>query len=735
MPTIKTRKKLKTAELGGSGTTVYDGVVYDVEYNSDFNTEYNGNGLTIIDRMRKSDPVVRASLRIVKLGILQAEWYIESASDDPRDEEIKEFVSDAIFEKMSRSWDETLSDMLTYLDFGFYVGEKVYKIEDGKVYIDKIAFRTQKSIVKFETSDNKWGIEQMLMGRKEGKGKMERVSIPGEKMILLTNEQEGDNYRGVSLLRAAYKPFFYKENYEKIDAIGFERQAVGVPVFTMPKSPKANDVDKAKEIGENLRANEKAYVVLPSGWTLEILNMKAGTVRTADDAIKRFDRAILMNVLAQFMELGSGSTGSKALSNDHSTIFYRSLQYSGDLVASAVNTGVIKELVDLNYDNVKKYPKLRVTGIEDIDAEVFMEAVTSGVDSNVLTSDDDLEDFVRKQIRLPKRSKDAVAREKKEKKVDPKIDPEEDPKKEKKLPVKTSLHRGKKYANGPFWRELTFAEEKINLTGIQRRMDQLEGQIEADIVRVMTPEVDSIMRDVKTAIQSGDIKRVEDIAIKFQASARQLVLDHLQSSFDSGKLQAANEINVLAPKTTLDDINYITTKANVISKKITDDLLNQAKLETMSHMRLKTPTDEAIDSISSTLTGKIADGSKLAASVVTSGGINSGRDSVFKQNPEKIYALQRSEILDTHICNYCLSVDGRVVELSDPITKFEQFHFLCRGIWVSIGVDEAEKPDIGGIPDDLREQIGTLNEFEQIKKPDTLPGSLAEEEAIRQQRK
>src|SRR6266404_7468134 len=34
--------------------------------------------------------------------------------------------------------------------------------------------------------------------------------------------------------------------------------------------------------------------------------------------------------------------------------------------------------------------------------------------------------------------------------------------------------------------------------------------------------------------------------------------------------------------------------------------------------------------------------------------INHGRDSVFDTAYEKIYALQRSELLDSHICNYCL---------------------------------------------------------------------------------
>jgi predicted transcriptional regulator len=104
-----------------------------------------------------------------------------------------------------------------------------------------------------------------------------------------------------------------------------------------------------------------------------------------------------------------------------------------------------------------------------------------------------------------------------------------------------------------------------------------------------------------------------------------------------------------------------------------------------------------------------------------------GRDSVFGENGDKIYGLQRSEILDDRICNYCLSIDGRVCEFNDPFTKMSQFHHRCRGIWVHIGTKEEVKPDITGIPQELRERVGTLNEFDQLKKPVPLPGSLADE--------
>ena len=51
-----------------------------------------------------------------------------------------------------------------------------------------------------------------------------------------------------------------------------------------------------------------------------------------------------------------------------------------------------------------------------------------------------------------------------------------------------------------------------------------------------------------------------------------------------------------------------------------------------------------------------------ASAMLVSGYINHGRNVVFDKNADDIYALQRSKILDQATCNYCLLVDGRVVE-------------------------------------------------------------------------
>jgi hypothetical protein len=77
--------------------------------------------------------------------------------------------------------------------------------------------------------------------------------------------------------------------------------------------------------------------------------------------------------------------------------------------------------------------------------------------------------------------------------------------------------------------------------------------------------------------------------------------------------------------------------------------------------------------------------------------------SLFKrENREGVYALQRSEILDENTCNFCLSMDGRVIDIKDEFASIDLFCKNCRGIWVQIMKEESEPPEIDGIPDEIR---------------------------------
>jgi hypothetical protein len=149
--------------------------------------------------------------------------------------------------------------------------------------------------------------------------------------------------------------------------------------------------------------------------------------------------------------------------------------------------------------------------------------------------------------------------------------------------------------------------------------------------------------------------------------------------------------------------------------------LNKGESTTAALAEADSAAADAIDTITED-TGQI----------LMAGYINHGRNTVFTKFGDNIYALQRSEVLDTRTCNFCLSMDGRIIPPDDDFGDNTIFHSNCRGIWVAIINDEAELPPIGGIPKAIRDRFeDAVNELVQPKKPIVTKGSPAAKEAQR----
>lgn len=403
-PSIPLQKTNTRASLGDSGTRMMHGIIMD-----DYNPQLQGvQALRIYEEMRKSDGTVRALLISLKLPIRRAKWFINPASDSPQDKKVAEFLEHALFDWLEgMTWDDFISQSLLHLDFGVMLFEKIYTIKthEGTEYVtlQKLAPRLPKSILKWELDDGTLGIQQI---RQDGI----LAQIPASKMVVLINEREGDNWWGISVLRAPYKHFYYKNNYYKIDAIAFERQTIGVPMMEMPAGYTDADERRASTVLQNLRANESSYAVVPTGYKLSFLDMGAHTTKDPEKAIEHHDKLILLSGLTQFLNLGSsGSTGgSRALSTDHSDLFLKGEEAVANNITDAINKQLIPELVDLNFDGITVYPILDYSGIRKEDVAALGTAYSMLVTAGGLTPTDDDQQYLRGAMGLPPRTQEDI---------------------------------------------------------------------------------------------------------------------------------------------------------------------------------------------------------------------------------------------------------------------------------------------------------------------------------------
>ncbi len=350
----------------------------------------------IYEEMRRGNATVKATLSAMKLPILSATWGVKPASDDQTDIEAADLVEANLMEVLN--FQSILNEALTHLDFGFAVFEKCWGVQeiDGKwrVVLNKLAFRKQTTVYKWETEDGKPGITQMSADGKT-------YSIPASKLLVTTNAQEGENYEGVSILRPAYQSWYIINQLYKIDAIGHERQALGVVDVQYPKGASEKDIQKVERLARNVRANEEAYISHPEGWSVGFMDMKAHTLKDIGPSVSHHNRQITLSAMAQWLMIGAeNGSGTRSAGEDQSSMFELANQAIADNIAADFNAQVVKEIVDHNF-NVTSYPQVVVSRVGRENTKELAETFKTLVDAGGINPYEQDEEHLRKLLHLP----------------------------------------------------------------------------------------------------------------------------------------------------------------------------------------------------------------------------------------------------------------------------------------------------------------------------------------------
>jgi hypothetical protein len=381
-------------EIGTTGNSQFTGMVRE-DYNPDL---VGWQGIQTYDKMRRSDGQVRATLRLVKTPVLAARWYVEPADDTPEQEEIAKLVERNLFYLMSTSWPQLLSELLLMLDFGYYIFEKVFSIYEGKIIWRKFAPRHPSDVDRWEFDANGGPRGVWLTSLDNGVP----IFLPIWKLALFTFDKEGGNLEGISVLRSAYKHWFYKENLYKIDAIQKERHGIGVPIIVLPPNFTEQDRRLADELGQNLRTNEKAHITVPPLWEIKFAKLEGNLVNALDSA-EHHDLLIARNILGQFLNAQAGTS-----QEEQQQLFLKATRYIADTVRDVFNKHCIPQVVRWNFGEQEYYPELRVRRIGDtVDWRTLSFAIRNFVGAGLVNPDERLEAWIRDEMDLPKADPDS----------------------------------------------------------------------------------------------------------------------------------------------------------------------------------------------------------------------------------------------------------------------------------------------------------------------------------------
>lgn len=381
--------------------------------------------------MRDNDPIAGAILFAVDMLVRAVEWRSLPAEETPAAEKWSTHLDECLHD-MSDGLDSTLSSILSMLPFGFSVHEIVYKerlgenvdepekhskYDDGLIGWRKFAIRGQDTIQRW-LFDEHGGIQGIAQA---GPPDWKERQIPIQKLLLFRPSAYKNNPEGRSILRNAYRPWYFKKRIENIEGIGIERDLAGIPIGWVPPEwldENATDEQKAtvaaiEKIVKNIKRDEQEGIIFPLQmdekghklFDLTLLTTGGKRQFNTDAIIGRYDQRIALTVLADFILLGHEKVGSFNLGVTKVDLFSAALGAWLDAIAEVVNMHAIPRLMRLNGCPPELYPRLEHADVQRIDLEVlgtFIEKLAKA--GAPLFPDQGLENHLRLLANLPEQT-------------------------------------------------------------------------------------------------------------------------------------------------------------------------------------------------------------------------------------------------------------------------------------------------------------------------------------------
>lgn len=353
------------------------------------------NGVKTYSEM-ELDPIVGAVMLAITIELRRVQRRLDPADDTPQAEEAAEFV-DGCFDDMSHTFEDFISEACTMLPYGWAYHETVFKVRRGEVpgqpgsssvYADgrwgwrKIPIRAQDTLTRWEIDEEGGiaGMWQLVDQRPE-------TLIPIEKSLLFRPSAHKGNPMGRSVLRSAFVAWYRRKHASDVEAIGIDRDMVGIPRFWLPAewmggaaTPEQQAaVAEYRRIAESIRVDEQACVLMPLAYDaagnklfdFDLVTAPGTKSMDVTSTIIRLNQEIALTVLADVILIGHEGTGSFALSKEKYDAFTRGLESWLRAIASVMNRHAIPRLLQLNRIPMEYAPTLCFEPIERVDLDAL----------------------------------------------------------------------------------------------------------------------------------------------------------------------------------------------------------------------------------------------------------------------------------------------------------------------------------------------------------------------------
>ncbi|MFB6392621.1 DUF935 family protein [Polymorphospora lycopeni] len=370
----------------------------------------------VYGEMRR-DPRLAAILTGYTLQLRRATWQVDGTGCRP---EVVQHVADDLGLPMMDaedpgvgryhgvSWSEHLRAALLMLPFGHMGFEMEAAIVDGRARLTTLAERLPVTIdnIHVDTKTGRLlGVDQQLTSPHGG-----TPQIRADRLAWYCHEREGATWTGTSLLRPAYGPWLLKHELMRVHAQANRRWGMGVPVMEAKPGtqPTVAQMQEAMTLAAAARGGDQAGAAVPPGFELKIVGM-SGSVPDTLAYIKWLDQQMSQMALMNHLDLGTSESGSRALGTAFIDSWTLALGSIADEIADVATRQIAARIVEWNWGDQEPVPRVVASGIGS-KREVTAESLQLLLSSGALSGDPALEEWVRREWRLPERESAAPAR-------------------------------------------------------------------------------------------------------------------------------------------------------------------------------------------------------------------------------------------------------------------------------------------------------------------------------------
>jgi hypothetical protein len=385
-----------------------------------------------VNEMR-NNPTVGAALNVYRFFMTRVRWHVEPHPESsPIDKERAKIV-ETMMHDMDTSWDDFISTVIPYLEYGFAINEKVFrrrlkrngsKYNDGLVGLKRLATRSQDTIWGWIFNKDHSEIvacQQTLKNMEYGYLYADRlndqgfITIDRDKFLLFTTNSTKNNPEGNSILKNIYLAYKQLSILQEQQLIGIAKDVQGIlkieaPVEYFDPNGSANAQATLKafqNIIDNYNAGQQRGLLVPNmideatkqpKFSYSLMEAKGNSKYDTAEIIKAYQQDILTALNVDILRLGADGGGSFSLAEAKTSVLALAIDSKLKEIQSTLNQDLMRDLYKFNGWDMTNMAKFVYSDIQALDLNDYSAAIQRIFAVGAIEVDREVLNSVRKSL-------------------------------------------------------------------------------------------------------------------------------------------------------------------------------------------------------------------------------------------------------------------------------------------------------------------------------------------------